>query len=260
MKTSKVPIVTVCGFHAPSIIKWAHALAFIVAVSEIVVVSWLPVTRRLPRVLLSPDSGPFEDVTVRHLSDGLGVSWLIVIFLALASLDHFACFVLITWARSFTEKCLFVWKANPLRWFEYSASASIMMVLILSLCGVQDVMTVFMAVSCTAVCMLMGMLLEFVPPKSMFAVMQFALASFICLVPWAVAFCLFARAANLPAFVWVAMIGTFIAYFSFAVNMACERLVRLYPFYVAELIYIGLSLTSKTYLAFSVWGGFRANA
>ena len=86
----------------------------------------------------------------------------------------------------------------------------------------------------------------------------------IC-TPWLVIFCYFFTAvtrdgADVPDFVYAAFLGTFILFSTFALNSLLCHNFQLYDFHRAEMIYIILSFTAKTFLAADVFGGLNAQS
>tara|TARA_R110002050_G_scaffold111583_3_gene225256 strand:+ start:1957 stop:2229 length:273 start_codon:yes stop_codon:yes gene_type:complete len=81
------------------------------------------------------------------------VKTLIALFLGLAFLDHAVVFTISLAFKDLFERWMMKDKTNPLRWLEYSASASIMSVLVGALSGIYDVHTLFLIGVTTAICM-----------------------------------------------------------------------------------------------------------
>ncbi|GAB5367864.1 hypothetical protein AAMO2058_001268400 [Amorphochlora amoebiformis] len=186
-----------------------------------------------------------------------------------------------TFRRWFLE-----YEANPLRWIEYSVSASIMSVLIAILTGVYDVHLLFLVGVSTGICNLLGIAIELLPRPylslnrkdylmssddantfvlgtdivsllRMVGVVLFSIASVSLITGWIVILFYFSQGSP-PDFVYGAFIGTIIAYSTFAINMWLERFNQYYDFVKAEKIYIILSFTAKTFLAWDVYGGLKA--
>ena len=61
-----------------------------------------------------------------------------------------------------------------------------------------------------------------------------------------------------PDFVYAAFLGTFILFCTFALNSFLHNILGYYDFPTAEVVYIVLSFTSKTFLAADVFGGLQA--
>ena len=80
--------------------------------------------------------------------------------------------------------------------------------------------------------------------------------------PWLVICCYFFQAASIsddfPSFVYAAFLGTLVLFVCFGVNSYLHTIQRAYPFFTAEIVYICLSFTAKTFLAADVFGGLNA--
>jgi len=263
-------------------LKWWHLAATIFMGVQSIVINASPIDTNFPSTVGFPDfsnnQGALGTVDVRRWAS-TDVQGLITSFLVLAAVDHLICTVI-----GFVSPDTFGWwfcikGANPLRWFEYSVSASIMSILIASLSGVYDVHLHFMIGITTGICQLLGLVIETMPrnllqPKAAagddgvrdpdlvanlrtVGVMIFSVATLTLVSGWCVSLCYFSQ-ADPPEFVYAAYIGTIIAYSTFAINMFLERFLGLYDFVKAEKIYIILSFTAKTFLAWDVYGGFKS--
>ena len=86
--------------------------------------------------------------------------------------------------------------------------------------------------------------------------------------PWLVMLCYFSANAkrlsdendDLPNFVYVAFLGTLLLFILFGVNSYCCSILKMYSFPQAEVIYIILSFTAKTFLAADVFGGLNSSS
>eukprot|EP00727_Mastigamoeba_balamuthi_P002615 m51a1_g12350 hypothetical protein (282) ;mRNA; f:540686-541594 len=243
-----------------------HLAAALLMALEIAVVCSRPIAVDVPQTVGFPSNanrtGPVAAPQVRVLEHDVNVTALVAVFLGLACADHLAAFFVGILRPLVAAKYLYFKENNPLRWAEYSVSASVMSVTVAALCGVYDVHMQFLIGASTGVCMALGWAIDAVPKVKELRALAwglFALGTLCCVCPWVVMWCYFVDAKGKPAFVFVAFLGTFIAFMSFAVNMMLQRFFGLYSFRVAEGVYVTLSYTAKTYLAFSVWGGFRAS-
>jgi len=205
--------------------------------------------------------------------------FLIILFVALSSFDHF-----VTWGFAYlypdiAMKWLFRFQSNPFRWMEYSISASIMAVAIGILSGIHDVHLWFLILLMHTIGMFLGYVIEMIPHSGMdgydsqsklvpiYSHLRqtcYVISSLSISFPWLVIFCYFFNAAkngdgNIPDFVYAAFLGTFILFLTFAANSAACHLFNRYDFATAEMIYIVLSFTAKTFLAADVFGGLNAS-
>ena len=158
-----------------------------------------------------------------------------------------------------------------------------MAVAIAMLCGIHDCHLWLLILLSTCIGMFCGLLIELMSqfeisrnfnvdlekqPKitiDLFKKLLFALGSACIFVPWLVIFCYFFEAAtrpgsNMPNFVYAAFLGTFVMFLLFGINSYCCNILKLYSFQKAEMIYIILSFTAKTFLAADVFGGLNAQS
>jgi len=198
--------------------------------------------------------------------------WFIVLFVFLAMLDHGAVTTLCYYQPNRVKKFLFEYKNNPLRWIEYSLSATLMFLSICILCGISNVHLWVVLGSSTCIGMLMGQVLEMMSAnefeKSNVISLLYWLSSCLIFIPWSVPLCYFGRGVhqlensptdeNIPAFVYVALLGTLVCFMSFGVNSYLYHVLKKYEFYQAEYIYVILSFTAKFLLAVDVFGGLSA--
>jgi hypothetical protein len=150
---------------------------------------------------------------------------------------------------------------NYARWFEYSLSASLMIVLIGMLCGVYDLGALLMAFVLTAVMNLCGLLMEVHnqnTPKTSWN--SFVVGCIAGIAPWvAIAIYFFGSLAKaeggVPGFVYVILPTLFVFFFSFAVNMVLQykKVGPWRDYLFGEKVYIILSLTAKALLAWQVF-------
>lgn len=147
---------------------------------------------------------------------------------------------------------------NPLRWVEYSLSASVMHIHVSLLCGIYDVHILFLIGGLTAVTMLFGLFAEETRKPSVF------LAGFFpYLFGWVVIACYFfysvSKSNDVPDFVWSIFFIITILDLSFAVLMGLniyeQRAFRDFRF--TEVGYVVLSLTSKQFLAWMNFYGSK---
>jgi len=220
------------------------------------------------------ESKPFQKYLKAH-----NPIWLIPLFTALASFDHFVSYFLCVRYADFTKLWLFDIQSNPLRWIEYCISASVMALAIAILCGISDVHIWFLIFWSHFVGIVMGLLIEILPADkastmevqqshglSFLAVKKilFGLSCVSIFIPWMVMICYFLVAVKnskdgTPDFVYIAFFGTLILFATFAVNTWLNKIVNKYDFATTEIIFISLSFTAKTFLAADVFGGLRAS-
>jgi hypothetical protein len=202
-----------------------------------------------------PGTAPLPPDTLVDLPVGPAVA----AFLALAALDH----------ALVAAPGVHGWYAmrlrrgeGPVRWLEYSVSASLMIVLIAMLTGVSDVGALVAIAGANAAMILFGWLMERTNrPGTGDRVdwLPFLFGSLIGAVPWVVVTISVVGSASRgegpPAFVYGIIASLAVLFFSFAVNQALQ-FARVGPWrrpLTAEWGYIVLSLAAKSLLAWQVF-------
>ena len=152
---------------------------------------------------------------------------------------------------------------NYARWFEYSISASVMVVLIAMLTGISDVAALGAIFGVNAAMILFGLVQErYERPGG--SLTPFWLGALVGIVPWLVIGVYLISpgvAAQPPAFVYAIYVSLFLFFNSFAVNMWLQyRKVGKWLDYVyGETVYAVLSLVAKSLLAWQVFAGTLAS-
>ena len=185
---------------------------------------------------------------------------LVALFLLFAAVDH-----LLTASPLLNAKYndLLRRERNDIRWIEYSVSASLMVVLIAMITGVND-LGALMAIFGVNACMLFfGLLQEHIskPSDSVINWMPFIFGCFAGAVPWVVIALQVWTAEDLgtgggvPGFVYGIMISLFLLFNSFAVNMVLQykRVGPWRDYLFGERVYLTLSLIAKSALAWQVF-------
>ena len=154
-------------------------------------------------------------------------------------------------------------KINQVRWYEYSLSASIMIVLIAMLSGIFDFGSLLALFALTAVMNLLGLVME-VQNKTTKKTswLSFNLGSLAGIVPWiAIVVALIssetATDGDVPTFVYWIFVSLFIMFNSFAINMYLQykRVGKWKDYLYGERMYIILSLVAKSLLAWQIFAG-----
>jgi len=147
---------------------------------------------------------------------------------------------------------------NPARWYEYSFSASLMIVLIAMLVTIYDAGTLLALFTLTAVMNLMGLMMELhnqTTKKTKWA--SYNIGCIAGFIPWVVIFIPLITAASVPNFV-IAIFITIAVFFNvFAINMFLQykRIGKWKDYLYGERMYIVLSLIAKSALAWQVFAG-----
>lgn len=198
----------------------------------------------------------------------------IVLFVLLAAIDHGVISYLMYFHNNLVENYLFVKKNNPIRWFEYSLSSTLMLLSICILCGVSDIHLWILIITCNTIGMLFGNVLELLSSPNNISVTKpiinwvFGLTTCLVFLPWSVPLSYFFNGvnvlknspsdANIPSFVYIALLGTFVCFMTFGINSYLYHIIKWYDFHQAEYIYVILSFTAKFLLAVDVYGGLSS--
>jgi hypothetical protein len=215
----------------------------------------LPITTSF--LELQKATGKLWPVTETLVDVPFGI--LVSVFLLLSAVAHFT-----------VGTGAFGWYVNNLkkginyaRWYEYSLSASLMIVLIGMLCGVYDLGALIMAFVLTAVMNLCGLIMEVhnqVTTKTNWT--SYVVGCIAGIAPWiAIAIYFFGSLAKaeggVPSFVYVILPTLFVFFFSFALNMVLQykKVGPWRDYLFGERAYIFLSLVAKSALAWQVFAG-----
>lgn len=207
----------------------------------------------------APGSGQYGS---RDIFD-LRVDWVVAVFLLLAAIDHLG--VATIFRRTYETGIAN--GVNPFRWWEYSISASLMVVLIAMLAGVSEFTALVMMFGANAAMIFFGLVME----RSNVGVRPVRWSPFVygCvvgLVPWigiVIQFWLSSGEGDgVPGFVYVIFVTLFLLFNGFAINMwlAYRGKGRFADPLFAEKAYLILSIAAKSALAWQVYGGSLAGA
>ena len=157
---------------------------------------------------------------------------------------------------------------NPVRFYEYALSSSLMIVLIGMLCGLWDLGAIILIFALNATMNLFGVLMELhnqtTQKTDWTAFIYGCIAGF---VPWIVIFMYFVGAVNSgdanakpPPFVYAIIPTLFVFFNIFAINMVLQykKVGRWKDYLFGERVYIILSLSAKTVLAWLIFAGTLA--
>jgi hypothetical protein len=155
---------------------------------------------------------------------------------------------------------------NPVRFYEYALSSSLMVVLIGMLCGLWDLGAIILIFGLNAMMNLFGIMMEshnqHTEKTDWTAFVYGCIAG---IIPWVVIMLYFLGAvssgqAKPPAFVYAIIPTLFVFFNIFAINMVLQyKKVGPWKDYLyGERVYIVLSLTAKTVLAWLIFAGTLA--
>lgn len=155
---------------------------------------------------------------------------------------------------------------NPVRFYEYALSSSLMIVLIGMLTGIWDLGSMILMFGINAMMNLFGIMMEYhnqYTKKTNWT--SFIYGSIAGIIPWIVILLYFFSALNSsdaepPAFVYAIIPTIFVFFNSFAINMVLQykKVGRWKDYLFGERVYIILSLLAKTALAWQIFAGTLA--
>jgi hypothetical protein len=186
----------------------------------------------------------------------------VAVFLLLSAVAHFA---LATFGYRWYVKNLKK-GMNPARFYEYALSSSLMIVLIGMLVGLYDLGALILIFGLNAAMNLFGILMEmhnqYTEKTNWTAFIYGCIAG---IIPWIVIVMYFlgslsSSEAKPPAFVYAIIPTIFVFFNIFAINMFLQykKVGRWKDYLFGERMYIILSLTAKTALAWQIFAGTLA--
>jgi hypothetical protein len=154
-------------------------------------------------------------------------------------------------------------RRNPARWYEYSITSSIMILVIALLCGINDLAALIPLVAINATMNLFGDLMELhnqTTERTDWT--SYLYGTFAGSVPWLVIIIYFVGAIlpfsdTVPDFVYLIIVSLLAFWVTFPINMILQdkRWGRWKDYLYGEKVYIILSLVSKSALAWQIWFG-----
>jgi len=211
----------------------------------------LPISGTYPQ---GPPGTPADLIRIGSLDIGL---WVFA-FLAISALAHFV----IASPLYFPRYAADIRRGkNTARWVEYSASSTIMVILIASVTGVVDI-AAFLGIAGANIAMIaFGDLQErYLRPGG--SLLPFWLGTWVGLAPWAAILVYVLGVGNpdrdlslVPGFVWVIVFALFAFFFSFGLNqwLQFKRIGKWANYFRGETTYVVLSLVAKSLLAWLVF-------
>jgi len=184
---------------------------------------------------------------------------VIASFLFLSALAHLAVSLpgIYSWYRRNLEH-----RVNYARWIEYAFSSSVMIVAIAMLVGIYDIVSLIALFSLNASMILFGWVMErYNQSRESTDWTAYIFGCLAGIVPWIGVAIYLAGAGGdggkVPTFVYWIFVSIFAVFNIFAVNMLLQyKRVGPWRNYVfGEFVYILLSLTAKSLLAWQVYAG-----
>jgi hypothetical protein len=181
----------------------------------------------------------------------------VAVFLLLAALDH--GLMAAPRIHRWYERNLAL-ERNPARWWEYSLSASLMIVLIAMYTGISDLAALIAIFGVNVAMVLFGLAMEYANRPGAPVVWRPYLYGCVAgAVPWiAIAIQIGysqSQTGNVPGFVFGIFASLFVLFSSFAVNMGLQyrRKGRWRDYLFGERGYLLLSLVAKSLLAWQIF-------
>jgi hypothetical protein len=182
-------------------------------------------------------------------------------FLAISALAHLLV-VTAWWPRYLGD---LVRHRNAARWVEYAFSSSLMIVLIAQLCGISDVAALLALFGVNTAMILFGWLQEKYEEPGGHGWLPFVFGCIAGIVPW-IAIAVYVAApgttssAEPPGFVYGIVASLFVFFNIFALNQWLQYRAkgRWAAYLFGEKVYVFLSLTAKSVLAWQVFAGALA--
>jgi hypothetical protein len=200
-----------------------------------------------------PPGTPSTTNTVWELPIGPAVA----AFLLLAAIDH--GLMAAPRIHGWYERNLRL-ERNPARWWEYSMSASLMIVLIAMYTGISDLAALIAIFGVNVAMILGGLLMEYTnAPGAPVNWRPYLYGCVAGAVPWIVIAIQIgysqAQTESVPGFVFGIFASLLVLYMSFAVNMALQygRRGPWRSYLFGERAYLLLSLTAKSLLAWQIF-------
>jgi Heliorhodopsin len=209
---------------------------------------------------LSFDTATSTLVPAQRAMFDLPIGPAVALFFFLSAIAHF---MVAFPARAWYERSL-ARGINPARWIEYALSSSVMIVVIATLSGIQEIGTLVAIFGINAAMNLFGWSMELANEGR--TKVQWSHYIFGCIagiVPWIVVFIALwtaatePGAAEIPGFVIAIFVSLFISFNVFAFNMILQyrKTGRWADYLYGERVYMFLSLFAKTILAWQVFAG-----
>lgn len=219
----------------------------------------LPITESFIRY---DESMNFDVVQTATKIVDVSMGPLVASFLLLSAIAHFITISpgVFGWYKEKIQN-----RINPIRWYEYALSSSLMIVIIAMFCGLYEWAALLAIFGVNAMMNLFGYMMEADnqnTKKTRWVAYYFGVVAGI--IPWIVVFGYFFGAVNangawdvMPKFVYGIIGSIFIFFNIFAINMVLQyKKVGPWRNYVfGEVVYIALSLVAKSALAWQIFTG-----
>jgi heliorhodopsin len=208
-------------------------------------------------ITISFMTGPPGTASITNTVYDLPIGPVVAVFLLLAAVDHglMASPRVHRWYERNLAR-----ERNPARWWEYSVSASLMIVLIAMYTGIGDLSALIAIFGVNVAMILFGLAMEYANrPGAPVVWRPYLYGCLAGAVPWiAIAIQIGysqSQTGSVPPFVFGIFASLFVLFMSFAANMAFQyrRRGRWQSYLFGERVYLLLSLTAKSLLAWQIF-------
>lgn len=265
-------IATIEPARARSLARWNRSLVFLHGLQGVAMVAIASTSARfapyVPTVKPIYTDGSFTGVepTQVVLVD-IPLAYVIASFLFMSALAHFA----MGWPLRDRYETWLARGMNPIRWVEYSFSATTMIVAIAYISYIEDFPALVAIAGANVAMILFGWSMEAANEGRLERGAKvdwkhFIFGSIVGLVPWVAIFSIVAAFsaqeglpadASIPAFVYVIIVTLFVSFNIFAITMVLQyrRIGRWRDYLTGEKTYMIMSLVAKSLLAWEVFSG-----
>ncbi len=254
--------------RASSLFRWNRTLAALHAIQGVVILALSfardpIVTNPVVTSYLTFDTATETLVPAQSPLFDLPIGPAVATFFFLSAIAH----ALLAWPlRGWYERGL-AGHIQPMRWIEYALSSSVMIVVIASLAGIQEIGTLVAIFGINAAMNLFGWSMELANQgRSRTQWNHYIFGVIAGIVPWIViGIALWSAAVEpgaeaIPGFVIAIFVSLFLTFNVFAITMILQygKVGRWRDYLVGEKTYMFLSLFAKTILAWQVFFGTLA--
>jgi len=237
--------------------RWNVGLTLLHLVQAVVIVA-LAGDFAIAVVSSIPQGPPGTAVGTPQALFDVPIGWAVAVFLLLAALDHLLTG---TVARNTYERDLRR-GINRFRWVEYSASATLMVILISFYAGVTSINAVIAIAGANVAMILFGWLQELMNPpgRRTTTMLPFWFGTLVGLTPWISIAVNIIGSETVPGFVYGIVVAQAVFFFSFGFNqwLQYRQIGRWVDYAYGEKVYLVLSLVAKSVLAWQIFAGSLA--
>lgn len=268
LATSAISAPPIPSDRARSLFRWNAALA-VAHFAQFLLMLGLSLARTpvatspIVSSYLTFDTAAQTLVSAQRTLFELPIGPAVAVFFLLSAIAHFTvAFPARGWYEGMLAR-----GQNPARWVEYALSSSVMIVVIATLSGIQEIGTLVAIFGINAVMNLFGWSMEAANEgRERPQWLHFNFGVIAGIVPWIVIMIALATTATepnaqpIPGFVIAIFISLFISFNVFAINMVLQyrKVGRWSDYLFGERAYMLFSLIAKTILAWQVWSGTLA--